>query len=905
MVVFFIITVILTFEQDSSLFSLDSFYSKYQATLIDTALYDSFFVPTIPDSQWAARKGLRLSGAKDFSFDMNEGFNQGLNVEIAGEIEGISLEGTISDRASPSSTVQLSDVEKISLTASTRHWYGGVGNLSLALPFNIQDEIQGGRIGFHTADSTSILGVAYAMNRGELRHLRLQGEEGRQSPYFLAGPVVSGSEKVFLAQGITSPELLTRDTDYLIDYEKGVLSFTNSRIITNTTRIEVHYQQTTEAYPDVYAESDGATAFRGIAITGLYRRRADDEHHPLSFTLSTAEIDSLRQAGDSVRVVHTYADTSAEGSYVLQDNHYVYVGPGNGDYEVTFFYVGEDNGEYIYDPLIKGFSYQGLESGNYSPTRPLPLPRSDEFGALNISFFNTMMIELYGSRFDRNTFSPYDDQDNVGYGYHLTAKKAFKIFNVNGDYVHYDESFLGAPRTQHIDYQYQYNTQDTLREMASISAGLTPLADFTLQGGYGILNKRYKRHFMTVRPLFFELGYEAADTLIKYFIGADLSFNKIALKARYEKVRRDHLFQYRALYNFSRNGNVGISGSYDYTANNRGITTVGSVVTFPLSCALGHRLYRDTLTIFGNARVQLRFRNISILGSIEQNQSYAQKKDENYLLVDEGTGNYVYDPVTGMYLERDGGNYIRKIFLLPEYERVVQRNYTIETGYYSSALNLIGKTYYVEEDDFLSMRTEVIGSIGQENYYLDAHIQQDLTEDRRYALYAISQRTRSFLLAPSFHRLLGSVRINESLEQQDDRLLLQRRNYGGDIGYRITTMPLVRPLLGYTYSTLRSHFFENLPLVLHAPKGNILIGFPFVDKGRIELLGELIYRIYNSASVPYYYAALDPPGLTRVVTATSSIDIGTSTLFSLHYRIEFPPVDRLRQNLRLQTRIRF
>lgn len=902
---FFILIVNLIFEQDTSFFLLDSVYSKYQATLIDSTLYDSIFIPTRWDSQQVVPSGLRLSGAKDFSFDMNEGFDQGLTVEITGKIEGIRLEGSISDRATPSSTVELSDVERISLLASTKYFYGGIGNLSLDLPFSIEDEIQGGQIGFQTSDSSTVFGIAYAMNRGEFLHLRFQGEEGKQSPYVLSGAVVRGSEKVYLAQGIRSPEILKRDSDYLIDYEKGILSFTNNVIITNMTRIEVYYLQTTEVYPDIYSECHGTTSIKGVSVTGLYRKRAHDKHNPLSFTLTPSEIDSLRAAGDSARVNHTYADTSSQGSYILQNNYFVYVGHGNGDYHVTFFYVGENNGEYIYDPIIKGFLYQGPGLGNYSPTRLLPLPRSDEFGGFNISLLNTFSIDIFGSRFDRNTLSPFDDQDNIGYGYHFEVIKNTKFLTLESKYVHYDSSFLGPPRTQHLDYHYQYNTPDTLHEMASVMVGITPFRFLEVRGGYGILNRTYKRHFLTVRPLVFELGYEATDTLVKYFAGLDLPIKQITIKGRYEKAQDTHLLNYSIHYHFSKDKNAGISGSYDYTPNSRGITTIGSFVTLPLSLALGHRFYNDTTTLFGNAQLQLRYRQLSVLGTVEQSQRYAQKKDENYFKVDPGTGNYVYDPVTGIYLEKEGGDYIRKIFFLPEYERVIQRDYNLETRYSASLLNFIAKSYFAQEDDFLTHRNELFGSLGQDNYHCDAHLRQDFNEDQRFTLYALWQRTRSLLLAPTYYRMLGNFRISEEIEKQDTRILLQRRNYGGDIAYRIVTKPLLRPLIGYTYSTLESEFFENLPLVLHTPKSSILIGLPFIRKGRIEVLGELIYRAYNLESIPYYYAAGDPPGLTKILTLTGSIGISTATLFSLYYRIEFPPADRFRQTLRLQTRIRF
>ncbi|KPK68502.1 hypothetical protein AMJ87_11785, partial [candidate division WOR_3 bacterium SM23_60] len=361
-------------EGDTTFQELDSVYYRYEMIESDTTLYDSLFAPVIIDTSRTPAGELRISGTKDFSFDVDQGFDQGLAVGIAGEIEGVRVEGNLSDKATSSSTVQLSEVEKVSLKISTNNFYGGLGTLSLRLPFGITDEIYGSRIGIHTADKKRNVSAAYAVNRGVYQRRQLKGEEGKQSPYFLGGSAVAGTEHVYLADGVAPAVLLERDRDYTIDYPTGILSFTNRNIITNRSRIEIEYEQAVEDYQNVYLEGDGSTTFGSIAVIGMYRRKYDDKNNPLTFTLSPAQEESLRTAGDSAVVRYTFADTSAEGNYILDQGHFVYVGEGNGDYRVTFFYIGENSGEYVYDPTIKAFVYQGTALGNYSPTKLVPLP---------------------------------------------------------------------------------------------------------------------------------------------------------------------------------------------------------------------------------------------------------------------------------------------------------------------------------------------------------------------------------------------------------------------------------------------------------------------------------------------------------------------------------------------------
>ncbi len=890
---------------DSSFLNLDSVYYNYQIIGVDTLLSDTIAAVSLKDSDREFSDDLRISGIKDFSFDMNEGFNQGLRVYIGGEIEGVGIEGALSDKATSSSTVQISEVEKMSLRVFTRNFDGGLGNLSLELPFNTQDEIQGARIGMYTTDQDNAVNVSYAMNRGMNKRTQFHGEEGKQSPYFLEGPIITGSENVYLAQDINTPVLLVVDEDYDIDYENGILSFTNKNIITNNSRIEVEYKQAIADYPNIYVETDGKAKYKHIAFTGLFRRRYDEKENPLTFTLNNEEKDSLAMAGDSSTVFHTYADSSESGEYIIDNGHFVYAGPDSGQYSVVFFYVGENNGEYIYDPNIKAFLYQGTNLGNYSPVKLLPLPEKDDFYGVGIDLFEVLQLHAYGSVTDKNTFSNINDNDNLGVGYEVDLEKQWNIFLITGQYLSYDEHFNKPQDKEEIDYQYRWNTTEPLEELADINVGINPKPFLQIDAGYGIVNRTHKRKLFNIRPFFFNFGYEAIDSIDKYYAGFAKKYDKLALTSAYEYIQKTHFLNYDIQYAIKENNRISIAGNYDHDSINQGITTKFNITTLPLSFSIGHRLYNDTTFLFGNAIVNIQHKYGAIIGNIEQTQRYSQKRDENYIKVDEGTGNYVLDSVTGVYIEKDGGDYIRKVYLLQEFERVVNRNYSIETSFRQYILDMVGRFHYTEESDFKSNFGELIIAISKVPYELEFDIRQDLVNDGRYALFEITKRERVLSIAPSYKSLSGRVEVKETIERYNAFISETRRSYGGKIAWRILSYPVIRPEFGYSYNEIFSSYFSSSDIFLYEPRANLLMGLPFRTKGRVELTGELIYRDYSLDDVPYFFAAAEPPGLTKIVTATASFGFSKNTVLSLIYRVDFSPDNEFRQNLRFQTKIRF
>lgn len=886
-------------------FDLDSAYYRYEPLAYDTAVHETTAVRAI-DTLKGDPGNLRITGAKDFSFDVKQGFDQGLKVDITGEVEGVGIEGNLSDKATPSSTVRISEIERISLKAVTKNFSGGVGNLTLDLPFGIKDEIRGGQIGFHTADLRTSVNAAYAINRGVYTRVQFSGEEGKQSPYLLEGPVIVHSERVYIAQGLSRPVPLDRETDYHIDYESGIISFTNSHIITSRTRIEVEYQKAIEDYLNTYQQANGTLNIGEIEIHGLYRVSSDDENNPLAFVLDPAEIESLMLAGDSATVLHTYADTTSDGDYILQDGHFLYVGQGNGDYDVTFFYVGEGNGDYVYDPTLSAFSFQGPGLGNYSPTRTLPLPTRNEFYGLSTEFYRTLTLIVYGSRFDRNTFSSLDDQDNSGIGYQARLARTIGFASIKCNYINYEDNFFSPSGREDIDYQHVWNTREPLKELGEFSLGLAPTDYLKLDAGYGLLNRKYRRRFLTIQPFFFSIGYEGIDSVSRYFGGFTKSWARLMLTGRYEQYGAVRIVTYGTQYAISKHTSIGLNGSYDQDSLSSGIMNTVKFSTHPITLAIGHRSISDTTFYFGNAGIRYSHKGFSLFGDLQQTQRYSQKRDEAYIKVEEGKGDYVYDPVTNTYIRKENGDYIRKVFLLPDFTRVITRNYGVEIGYSKASFDATGRFYYVNERDFRSHSEDISLNLDLARYDVTLNLRQNLQEDGRYALGTNSISERAVALVPSLRPFAGRIEILNTTERIGGNDKERRHTYRGEISCDVMEQPIVRPKAGYAYSTIRSQYFAELDIRQHAPATGILFSLPFKRiRGKIETTAEFTYRVYNIDEIPFFFTANEARGLTTVLGAITSFGVGANTVFNLIYRVEFRPDEKPNQNFRLQSRIRF
>jgi len=236
------------------------------------------------------------------------------------------------------------------------------------------------------------LGASAALSGGTFHQLRFNGLEGRQGPYALTGKngepvnVLAGTERVYL-----DGRLMRRGVrqDYTVDYLQGTLTFTERHLIGAESRIEVDYEYISQTFKkSLYSVTGKAEGSPGW-VRGYFLRESDLENSPLGEDFTAGELEYLAGqglAGDSLVFSGVRYLGEGRGLYVLRAAEsaypwFEYVGPGRGDYMVTFREVGEFRGAYSFDPTSGGYRYLGRGLGDFDPIGEFSPPvREDRSG---------------------------------------------------------------------------------------------------------------------------------------------------------------------------------------------------------------------------------------------------------------------------------------------------------------------------------------------------------------------------------------------------------------------------------------------------------------------------------------------------------------------------------------------
>jgi hypothetical protein len=205
----------------------------------------------------ARRSQLEIGGAKsirvDFGDSGNGALSQSLRVNISGEVtKGVHMVALLSDRNLPlqstGATRTLQELDQVLFKVSSRSVSAELGDIEVVL-----DETSFGRYRRRLQGASLALNgrgrdmrIFGAVSRGSWVTHRVSPIEGYQGPYRLSGgqgdyggQVVAGSERVYI-----NGKRLRRGEgqDYIVDYERGVLTFTIAQAISTDSRISVEYQ---------------------------------------------------------------------------------------------------------------------------------------------------------------------------------------------------------------------------------------------------------------------------------------------------------------------------------------------------------------------------------------------------------------------------------------------------------------------------------------------------------------------------------------------------------------------------------------------------------------------------------------------------------------------------------------
>ncbi len=414
--------------------------------------------------------------ARGLSFGNNQDLvlNSSFNLQLAGDLgEGVEILAAISDENIPiqpqGNTQQLQEFDRIFVQLSKGNNKLIAGDYELRPPdsyfMTYFKKLQGA-----TASNLSQLGrgtlqteASVAIARGQFTRNVLQQQEGNQGPYKLQGGrnerfiiVLSGTERVYL-----DGRLLRRglEEDYIIDYNRGEITFTNKILITKDSRIVVEFEYSDQNYlRSMYAAN---TQYRqeGLRVYFNFLNQQDSRNSTGSMELSNADKAVLADAGDDplkavvpgldpleefnpARSMYEYVDTLLPCGQ--RDSLLRYTtDPARARYTARFTFVGAGNGNYALDDAQTSNErvYRWVDPdpvtcaprGAYAPIIQLATPIKQLMMTagmeIDLSPTAALRTEVSLSQEDLNRFSSLDNGDNVGMALFTEGEKAFRLGN--------------------------------------------------------------------------------------------------------------------------------------------------------------------------------------------------------------------------------------------------------------------------------------------------------------------------------------------------------------------------------------------------------------------------------------------------------------------------------------------
>ncbi|MEJ2053920.1 MAG: hypothetical protein P8X42_08380, partial [Calditrichaceae bacterium] len=422
--------------------------------------------------------------------------NSGLNLELSGQLtDNLEVVAALTDEATPiqpeGNTQTLEEVDKVFVRFNSPYVEGTVGDFNLKYEESefarLSRKLQG--ITLLGRYKRNYIGGTVASTRGFFNRIQFIGQEGNQGPYQLTGKngereiiVLAGTERVWI-----NGEQMTRGetNDYIIEYGNGQIIFTNNRLITSESRIEIDY----EYFPadqkynrNVYNGIFGTSISNNkLKFDALYYREADDPDQAIEQAGSIDEDEKalLKEAGDNPLNAAKSGALEVEqgqGAYVKIDTvingddfiYYKYVGTNQGNYRVSFSYSRE--GDYRKDRLGV-YTFVGIGRGEYLPVDFIPLPSSHDMIDTRLNWqphpYYHLNTEYSLTSLDKNMLSPIDDNDNQGNAFSIRTglnempldfgrlNMGVLTLNLNSRYV--ENTYNPVDRLNRPDYQRYWN----------------------------------------------------------------------------------------------------------------------------------------------------------------------------------------------------------------------------------------------------------------------------------------------------------------------------------------------------------------------------------------------------------------------------------------------------------------
>ncbi len=425
----------------------------------------------IRNDLFSKKKGLEYGGVYSRGITLGNtqslALNSAFNIQLNGVVgDDIKVNAILNDNSVPiqpdGNTQRLQDLDRIFINLSRKGHMVKAGDFDISKPsgyfMNYYKKLQGGqysnltKLGVKDAIQTE---VSAALTRGKFSRQEIKGIERNQGPYRLLGRdnerfiiVLSGSEKVFL-DGI----LLKRgiDEDYIVDYNRADITFTNKRIITNYSRIIVEFEYNTASYNRsiLTANSKWTHANTQFYINGYQEQ--DGKSLNSGATLSPEAISQIANTSSNEIILSGVDTVNANNAdpvrYQKKDTIVgtvlfkilVYDPSGNAIYTARFTDLGTNKGNYVRSgATVNGQIYQwvapnpttGLPSGNYEPIYRLIAPAKLQLLTLGgeVKFKHSRYFgEVARSSLDRNRYSSSTDSLREGLAYRLGLDQRFNL----------------------------------------------------------------------------------------------------------------------------------------------------------------------------------------------------------------------------------------------------------------------------------------------------------------------------------------------------------------------------------------------------------------------------------------------------------------------------------------------
>ncbi len=424
-------------------------------------------------------KGLDYNGsfARGISFGNSQNLvlNSSFNLQLAGELgDDIEILAAITDNSIPlqpeGNTQQLQEFDKIFIQLKKKENVLIAGDYELNRPdsyfMNYYKKLQGATFRNELSpfkDATLRSRASVAVARGKFARNNLPSEEGNQGPYRLQGNqgeqfiiALAGTEKVFF-----DGKLLTRglEEDYVIDYNRADIVFTNKILITKDSRIIVEFEYADQQYLRSMYAFDTELNYKKWRLHFNLFSEQDSRN-----STGLQELDSIQQTllnavGDNVgdalapsqrrteefnefRIQYEMIDTQVliNNSFVNFEILQFSTNPDSAIYTASFTDVGAGQGNYLLDPNTsqngRVFIWispdaNGNPLGNFEPVIRLVAPTQRQmysFGAdYELNKNGRIQTEIALSRNDLNRFSDIGDEDDAGVAAFTSYQQEFPL----------------------------------------------------------------------------------------------------------------------------------------------------------------------------------------------------------------------------------------------------------------------------------------------------------------------------------------------------------------------------------------------------------------------------------------------------------------------------------------------